>query len=197
MQLLKGTAMRKNFGNETIVTPLPVLIIATYDANGVPNAMNAAWGGQSDYHEVTFYLGSHKTTDNLQITKAFTLSFADKKNLVVADYFGIESGRKVNKIEKAGVSVVKSQFVNAPIIEEFPLTLECKVTEISKTASGEFRVTGEVVNMSADETILDEQGKIDLGKLEPLSYDPANHSYRVLGNAVGQAFHDGLKIRNI
>lgn len=189
--------MRKNFGKETVVTPLPVLIIATYDENSMPNAMNAAWGGQSDYHEVIFHLGSHKTTENLQIKKAFTLSFADKKNLLIADYFGIKSGCKTNKIEKAGVHIVKSKFVDAPIIEEFPLTLECKVTEISKTASGEFRVIGEVINMSADEAILDEQGKIDLGKLEPLSYDSASHSYRVLGGIVGKAFHDGLEIKNM
>lgn len=116
---------------------------------------------------------------------------------MIADYFGMESGRRVNKIEKAGVHVVKSKFVDAPIIEEFPLTLECRVTDISKTANGEFRVVGEVVNMSADETILDEQGKVDLGKLEPLSYDSASRSYRVLGGIVGQAFHDGLKIKNM
>lgn len=189
--------MRKDFGNETVVTPLPVLIIATYDENGMPNAMNAAWGCQSDYHEVIFHLSSHKTTDNLQLKKAFTLSFADRKNLLIADYFGVESGYKVNKIEKAGVHTVKSKFVDAPIIEEFPLTLECKVTEISKTASGEFRVIGDVVNMSADETILDSQGKIDLSKLEPISYDSAKHCYRVLGGIVGQAFHDGLKIKNM
>lgn len=188
--------MRKDFGNETIVTPLPVLIIATYDENGVPNAMNAAWGGQSDYHEVVLYLGAHKTTDNLQVKKAFTLSFAGRKNLLAADYFGVESGRNVNKIEKAGCHAVKSKFVDAPVIEEFPLTLECTVAEIGKTASGEFRVVGEVVNMSADESLLDEHGKIDLGKLEPLSYDSASRSYRVLGGIVGRAFHDGLKIKN-
>lgn len=188
--------MRKDFGKETVVAPLPVFIIATYNENGVPNAMNAAWGGQSDYHEVIFHLGSHKTTENLQIKKAFTLSLADKKNLLIADYFGMESGRRVNKIEKSGVHIIKSRFVDAPIIEEFPLTLECKVTEISKTAGGEFRVVGEVVNMSADETILNEQGNIDLGKLEPLSYDSASRSYRVLGGIAGQAFHDGLKIKN-
>lgn len=187
--------MRKDFENKTIVVPLPVLIIGTYDENGVPNAMNAAWGTQCDYHKVVLYLGNHKTTENLQLKKAFTLSFANKKTLEVADYFGVESGENVNKIEKAGVHTTKSKFVDAPIIEEFPLTLECRVVEMA-IDSGDYRVVGEVVNMSADESILDENGNVDFGKLEPISFDSSLNCYRVLGDKVGQAFHDGLKIRN-
>lgn len=187
--------MRKDFKNKTIVVPLPVLIIGTYDENGVPNAMNAAWGTQCDYHKVVLYLGSHKTTKNLQLKKAFTLSFANRKTLEVADYFGVESGENVNKIEKSGVHIIKSKFVDAPIIEEFPLTLECRVVEIA-TESGDYRVVGEVVNMSADESILDKDGNVDFGKLEPISFDSSLNCYRVLGDKVGQAFHEGLKIKN-
>lgn len=183
--------MRKNFGNKTVITPLPVLIIATYDENGVPNAMNAAWGGQCDYHQIMFFLAPHKTTDNLKLKKAFTVSFANRKNVEIADYFGIESGHNANKIAKSGVHVKKSEFVDAPVIEEFPLTLECEVAEITD----DLMVIGNVINMSADESILDEKGNIDLGKLEPISFDSAANKYRVLGEVVGTAFHDGLKLK--
>lgn len=131
---------------------------------------------------------------NLKHTEAFTLSIATVDTLVLSDYFGLVSGRKENKIEKAGVHVTRSEFVNAPIIDEYPLTLECKVIEMQE-ALGEMHVVGEVVNMLADDSILDAQGKVDLGKLQPISYDSASHSYRVLGDIVGKAFKDGAKIK--
>ena len=186
--------MKKNLGNKTVLAPLPVLIVATYDEQGTPNAMNVAWGGQCGYHHVALNLSlNHKTTENLKHTKAFTLSIATVDTLVVSDYFGLVSGRKENKIEKAGVHVTRSEFVDAPVIDEYPLTLECKVLEMQE-ALGEMHVVGEVVNMQADESILDEQGKVDLGKLRPISYDSATHSYRVLGDIVGKAFKDGNKL---
>jgi len=186
--------MKKNLGNKTVVAPLPVFIIATYDENGVPNAMNAAWGTQCGYHEVVFLLGPHKTTDNLMLKRAFTLSFATRETMVAADYFGVESGNNVNKIEKAGVHVTKSEFVDAPVIEEFPLTLECEVVEM-KEEDGDYRIVGRVVNMQADESVLDEKGNVDLGKLHLISYDGASHAYRIVGDKVGQAFHDGLALK--
>ena len=186
--------MKKNFGNKMVLAPLPVLIVATYDEQGTPNAMNVAWGGQCGYHHVALNLSlNHKTTENLKHTKAFTLSIATVDTLVVSDYFGLVSGRKENKIEKAGVHVTRSEFVDAPVIDEYPLTLECKVIEMQE-ALGEMHVVGEVVNMQADESILDAQGKVDLGKLSPISYDSASHSYRVLGDIVGKAFKDGNKL---
>lgn len=187
-------SMKKNLGNKTVLAPLPVLIVATYDEQGTPNAMNVAWGGQCGYHHVALNLSlNHKTTENLKHTKAFTLSIATVDTLVISDYFGLVSGRKENKIEKAGVHVTRSEFVDAPVIDEYPLTLECKVLEMQE-ALGEMHVVGEVVNMQADESILDEQGKVDLGKLRPISYDSATHSYRVLGDIVGKAFKDGNKL---
>lgn len=186
--------MKKNLGNKTVLAPLPVLIVATYDEQGMPNAMNVAWGGQCGYRHVALNLSlNHKTTENLKHTKAFTLSIATGDTLVISDYFGLVSGRKENKIEKAGVHVTRSEFVDAPVIDEYPLTLECKVIEM-REALGEMHVVGEVVNMQADESILDEQGKVDLGKLRPISYDSASHSYRVLGDIVGKAFKDGNKL---
>ena len=185
--------MKKNLGNKTVLAPLPVLIVATYDEQGTPNAMNVAWGGQCGYHHVALNLSlNHKTTENLKHAKAFTLSIATVDTLVISDYFGLVSGHKENKIEKAGVHVTRSEFVDAPVIDEYPLTLECKVLEMQE-ALGEMHVVGEVVNMQADESILDEQGKVDLGKLRPISYDSATHSYRVLGDIVGKAFKDGNK----
>lgn len=114
----------------------------------------------------------------------------------MADYFGVETGRNLNKIEKAGAHAIKSKFVDAPIIDEFPLTLECKVVEMDMTPYNELRVVGEVVNMTAKESILDEKGNVDLGKLQPISYDSSSHFYRVLGEPVGKAFSDGLQIKN-
>ena len=186
--------MKKNLGNKTVLAPLPVLIVATYDEQGTPNAMNVAWGGQCGYHHVALNVSlNHKTTENLKHAKAFTLSIATVDTLVISDYFGLVSGHKENKIEKAGVHVTRSEFVDAPVIDEYPLTLECKVLEMQE-ALGEMHVVGEVVNMQADESILDEQGKVDLGKLRPISYDSATHSYRVLGDIVGKAVKDGNKL---
>lgn len=187
---------RKDFSDKTIITPLPVYIIATYDENGVPNAMNAAWGGQVSPKHIAFHLSPHKTTENLKLKKAFTVSYANKENVVIADYFGVETGHKLNKIEKVGMHAIKSKFVDAPIIDEFPLTIECKVVEMEMTPYNELRVVGEIVNLSAKESILDEKGNVDLGKLQPIMYDSSANLYRVIGEPVGKAFNDGLKIRD-
>lgn len=188
--------MKKNFGNKTIVAPLPVLIIATYDAEGMPDAMNAAWGGQCAYHHVALNLAKeHKTTENLRLRKAFTLSIANRANLVLSDYFGLVSGHNEDKIARSGVHIAKSKFVDAPLIEEYPLTLECRVVSIEE-ALGEVRIVGEVINMQADETILDENGEVDLDKLQPLSFDSSARTYRVLGETVGTAFKDGNSLKD-
>lgn len=182
--------MRKNFGAKPFMYPLPVLIIAAYDENGIPNAMNAAWGTIADFHQVAIYLAAdHKTTKNILNTKAFTVSMADEKHVKEADYVGIVSGNSVpDKVEKAGFHTVKSELVNAPVIEELPLTMECKLVSYDTEAE---LLIGEIVNVSADESILDAEGKIDPQKLNPISYDSANHAYYTLGEKVGNAFSDG------
>lgn len=186
--------MKKNLGNTPVIALLPVLIVATYDEQGTPNAMNVAWGGQCGYHHVALNLSlNHKTTENLKHTEAFTLSIATVDTLLLSDYFGLVSGRKENKIEKAEVHVTRSEFVNAPVIDEYPLTLECKVIEMQE-ALDEMHVISEVVNMLADESILDAQGKVDFGELQPISFDSVSRSYRVLGEIVGKAFKDGIKL---
>lgn len=187
--------MKKNISKSFIMGPMPVLIIATYDENNIPNAMNAAWGMQCDRDAIMISLGNHKTTENLKIKKAFTLSFATKETLVESDYFGIETGANLNKIEKTGFHTIKSEFVDAPVIQEYPVTLECEVLELMDD-EGDYRLVGKVKNVLAEEAVLNDKGQVDLSKLNLISYDSASHSYREIGSIVGQAFHDGLKIKN-
>ncbi len=186
--------MRKNLKAKAYIYPLPVLIVGTYDENGIPNAMNAAWGTVCDVAQVSLCLSAnHKTVKNLLKTGAFTVAMADANNVLPADYVGIESANKVpDKLAKAGWRAVKSEFVNAPIIEELPLALECKL--VSYDRESEICI-GEVVNVSADEHILNEEGKIDLTKFFPLCYDTGTHGYYTLGKRVGNAFSDGLKLK--
>lgn len=178
-------------GNKSVITPEAVFIIGTYDENGVPNAMNAAWAMQSDMNEITIMLSKHKTTDNFEKTGAFTVAYGTVDTMLISDYFGVETGKKVNKIEKAGCHVHKSQHVNAPIIEEYPLTLECKVKSWDPETG---YVIGEIVASQADESILTD-GKVDLSKLKPIIFDPSFNAYRVVGEIVGNAFKDGLKLK--
>ncbi len=183
--------MRKDLGNKMNFLPLPVLMIGTYDKDGKANVMNAAWGGIYDYGKIYIALSKHKTTENLELKKAFTVGFATKKTEEISDYFGVVSGNKEDKIAKTGVHVTKSNFVDAPIIEEYPLTLECTVDSFE---DGE--LIGNVVNCSVDEEYLDENGKIDIDKMEIITFDMVSNTYRVLGEVVGNAFKDGLKLKD-
>ena len=184
--------MRKNFGSKPWVYPQPVLIVGTYDENGNPDALNAAWGGQYDHNQVMLCLSKHKTTDNMVKKGAFTVSFADVKHVVEADYVGIVSANDVpDKLARAGLHTVKSEFVDAPIIEEFPLTLECKFLKFNEDGN----VIGEIVNVSADERIIGADGKIDSSKLGAIIFDPINAGYIALGERVGNAFKDGAKLK--
>ena len=186
--------MRKNLTPKAYIYPLPVLIVGAYDENGVPNAMNAAWGTVCDTAQVAICLSAgHKTVKNLLKGGAFTVAIADAKNVVAADYVGLVSGNKEpDKLVKTGWKITKSAFVNAPIIEDFPLVLECKL--VSYDTDTEICI-GEVVNVSADESVLDEKGKIDVEKLQPLCYASEVREYYTLGEKVGKAFFDGLKLK--
>ena len=186
--------MRKNLKAKAYIYPLPVLVVGTYDENGIPDAMNAAWGTVCDTAQVSICLSAeHKTVKNLLKTKAFTVAIADVKNVVPADYVGVVSANKVpDKLKKTGWHITKSEFVNAPIIEELPLVLECKL--VSYDTDTEICI-GEVVNVSADEGILNEKGKIDLTKFQPIAYDCDTHGYYTLGERVGNAFSDAAKLK--
>ena len=181
---------RVNFGAKPWLYPMPVFIIATYDENGVPDAMNAAWGIITDMNEISISMAEHKTTENLAKTGAFTVSMATADTVAASDYVGIESAKKVpDKFEKAGFHATKSEYVNAPLIDELPMALECKVKSFEKGI-----LIGEIVNINADESILTD-GRIDPAKLKPICYDPVNNDYLVLGEKVGNAFKDGLKLK--
>ena len=184
--------MRKNLKAKAYMYPLPVLIVGTYDEDGTPNAMNAAWGTVCDTAQVALVLShGHKTVKNLLKTKAFTVGIADRKNVVAADYVGGVSGNSVpEKLSKTGWHTKKGEFVNAPVVEELPLVLECKL--VSYDTETEICI-GEVVNVSVDEEILNANGKIDLTKFEPICYNCDTHGYYTLGEKVGNAFSDGLK----
>ena len=183
--------MRKDFGPKSWVYPAPVLMIGTYDENQVPNIMNAAWGCVFDYNVITISLAEHKTTRNIEINKAFTVSFATLDTVKESDYFGIESGAKVNKVEKAGFHAFKSSHVNAPLFLEYPLTLECKLISFNHETG---QLLGEVVNVSADESILT-YGDIDITKLNAIVFDPFSNSYVVANEKVAKAFKIGLELK--
>lgn len=185
--------MRKNFGAKTCVYPMPVFIVAAYDKNGVPCCMNAAWGGIYETNQIMLCLADdHKTTKNIVETEAFTVSIADAKHVIEADYVGIVSGNTVpDKMEKAGLTTVKSEFVNAPIINEFPMTVECRLLKFNEDGI----CIGEIVNVSADEAVLGDDGQIDPAKLNAITFDPVHHTYITLGEKVGNAFADGKKIK--
>jgi flavin reductase (DIM6/NTAB) family NADH-FMN oxidoreductase RutF len=177
-------------GNTAPIFPEGVFILGTYDENGRPDAMNAAWGVQSDYGEISFYLAEHKTTENLKKTGAFTVAFATADTVTISDYFGLVSGNKVDKIREAGVHVSRAPHVNAPIIEEYPVTLECLVKSYDdKTGI----LVGTIVDEIASESVLTD-GKVDADKLKPICYDPSIHAYRVLGPVVAKAFSEGRKL---
>lgn len=184
---------RKNFGAKPLCYPQPVFIIAAYGQDGVPSAMNAAWGGISDFKEITFDLSKgHRTVKDLRARGAFTVSMGTRSQMVACDYVGVVSGNKVpDKVARAGWTVEKSAYVDAPLIRELPLSLECRLISYDEETG---ILKGEIVNVSADESILDADGNIDVALLAPITFDPFNNRYIVLGEAVGNAFKDGLAL---
>ena len=186
----------KSFKSNPWILPQPVLIIGTFDKNGKANAMNAAWGGQWDMHEIIISLGSHATTDNLAENPDFTVAFATAATMVASDYVGIVSGRNtLDKMEKTGWTIEKAPDVNAPLFKEFPMTLECRVKEkIDESASGYYLVA-EIVNILCDEQYLAEDGKPDVEKMGLITYDPVHHTYIQMGQTVGKAFSDGKQLK--
>ena len=187
--------MRKDFGPQSWLFPMPVLIIGTYDENGKANAMNAAWGGMYDYNQVTISLSEHVTTENIRKNKAFTIALATEETLQASDYVGIVSQKKEpNKIEKAGLTPVKSKFVNAPIFEEYPLTLECELISLDGESGEGGTVIAKIVNVSVDENVLT-NGKVDIEKLNAIAFNPYTNTYVICNESVGFAFKDGLKLK--
>lgn len=186
--------MRKDLGVKPAIYPMPVLVIGTYDENGTANAMTAAWAGISEFNEISICIDNgHKTAETVVKSGAFTVSVTDKKNLLAADFVGVVSGHNdPDKLKKTGWTVKKSDKVNAPYFEELPMTLECKLKSYTKETC---RLVGEIVNVSVDESILDEEGKITLAKFSPVAYDPVNHTYHTIGEKIADAYTYGLKLK--
>lgn len=180
----------RNLGSTGELFPQSVFIIASYGEDGTPNAMNAAWAGECSRHEVCFNIGDHKTTANIVTKRAFTVAPADAAHVVEADYFGIATGNRVDKATASGMTFTKSEFVDAPVIEEFPLTMECEVAEIQGDEHGA-RIVGRVVNTRVDEPVLDAEGRVDFDKMRPIVYDSTRRIYRVIGEEVGGAWDAG------
>ena len=186
--------MRKNFGAKPWTYPQPVFIIAAYDEDGVPNAMNAAWGGISDSTQLSVCLSAgHKTTKNILAKGAFTVSMGTAEQVVACDYVGLVSGNQVpDKFARAGFHATKSEFVDAPCIDELPIAVSCRVVSYDPESC---RLVGEIVNVSVDEAYLTPEGKVDVDKVAPITYDSFNKTYVRLGAVVGRAFHDGAALK--
>lgn len=189
--------MKQTIKSKIVVAPLPVLIIGTYDAEGTPDVMNAAWGTQCGYQELTLLLDAgHKTTENIKLNKQFTVAIGTVDTMELSDYFGIVSAHKVpDKVARSGATVTPSTAINAPVIEDYPLTLECEVISIDDY-KGDARITARVISVIAESAILNEHGKVDYAKLRPITFDSETNTYRELGPIVGHAFHDGRALQS-
>ena len=184
--------MKKDLGVVPAIFPMPVLMIATYDENGVVDVMNAAWGMISDMDQITLFLGQdRKTVANMKVSKAFTVALADQAHMKEADFFGIATGNKMpDKFARTGLTAVKSKHVNAPIIEEFPLVMECELDRFLDDGNF-FAVIGKIVNTAADESVLDERGKVEPAKLNAILFDQFRNGYYAIGEKVGKAWNVG------
>lgn len=187
----------KSFGSKPWMLPQPVLIIGTYNAAGVPNAMNAAWGGQWDMHEIMISMGSHATTDNLAHNNGeFTVAFATADTMVASDFVGIVSANNdPEKMAKTGWTSEKAPNVNAPLFKQFPMTLECRIKEKIDESETGYYLVAEVVNILCDEAYLNEAGLPDVEKMNLISYEPVNHKYITMGKVVGDAFACGKALK--
>lgn len=186
--------MRKNFGAKPWTYPQPVFIVGTYDENGTPDAMNAAWGGIDYDDQINLCLSAgHKTVKDILKRGAFTISMADAGHVAACDYVGIVSGNSVpDKFARAGFHATKSDFVDAPLIDELAVAMECRLIGYDPQTC---IMRGEIVNVSVDERALDADGKVDPAKVAPIVFDPFNNTYLRIGEKVGNAFSDGKKLK--
>lgn len=184
--------MKKNIKTTEAIFPMPVLMIATYNEDGSIDVMNAAWGTMLERDQVILNLTeTHKTVKNIRNRKAFTVSIANAKNVVAADYFGVVSGNNTpNKFENSGLTATKSDNVDAPIINEFPICLECELLE----GESDWGIVGKVVNVSCDEEVMNGDN-VDINKLEAIAFDPYTAGYYKVNERVGNAFKDGLQLK--
>ena len=184
--------MKKNFGKKNWMFPMPVLMIGTYNEDGTPNMMTAAWGGITLEDEITICIDTaHRTWANISARKAFTVAFGTADTVRVCDYLGIVSGNDApDKVAKSGLTASKSEFVDAPVFAEFPLVLECELVSMNESNCN---VVGRILNCAVDESALTD-GNPDAAKMKPICYDPCAHAYRIMGEKVAKAFSCGKEI---
>ena len=186
----------KSFGQKSWMLPQPVLIIGTYNSDGTPNAMNAAWGGQWDAKEIVISMGAHATTENLARCNEFTVAFATKDTMVASDFVGIVSAKNdPEKMQKTGWTAIKADNVNAPVFTDLPMTLECRILRKIDESEEGYYIVAEIVNILVNEEYLADDGKPDVEKMQLITYDPVHHGYISLGNRVGNAFSDGKQLK--
>ena len=188
--------MKKSFGVKPYLFPMPTYMIGTYNEDDSVDVMMMAWGGICAENMVALNLeADHKTVANLKTRKAFTLAIPGTDTLAESDFFGIVSSNNMpDKFAQSGLHAIKSEHVDAPIIEEYPVTLECVVEQMEDEPYG-LRVLGRIINVLADEKILDEKGKIDAGKIQAFAFDQMQHGYYAVGEKVGQAWKSGAGLR--
>ena len=186
----------KSFGQKAWMLPQPVLIIGTYDNEGNPNAMNAAWGGQWDAKEIMISMGAHATTENLNRCGEFTVAFATRNTMIASDFVGIVSAKNdPQKMQKAGWNVANAEHINAPVFTNFPMTLECRIIEkIGESPEG-YNIVAEIVNVLVDGNDLGDDGQPDVEKMQLITFDPIHLGYIELGKRVGNAFADGRALK--
>lgn len=186
--------MRKNLGAKAIAFPTPVCIVSTYGKDNKPNAMNVAWGGMCSSEPPCIMIAIRKgryTYENIIEREAFTVNFPDVKHVKEADLMGLVSGRKADKFKLTGLTAVRSEFVDAPVILEFPFALECKA--IKNVEIGQHVMfVGEILNATVKEACLTDDGVPDIKKIDPLTYDPVVNAYNAIGDAVDKAFSAGV-----
>ncbi len=187
--------MKTDLGIAQAVFPMPVLMVAAYDENEKVNVMNVAWGQICGMDKIILFIGEgKKTRQNIEVSKAFTVALADEEHVDVADFFGIATGNEMDdKFERTGYHAVKSDKVHAPIIEEFPVVMECELLEFVKTEhiSG---VVGKIVNVKAEESVLSEDGKVDPAKLKALAFDNYQNGYYSMGGKFADAWDAGMDL---
>ncbi|MBR0404643.1 MAG: flavin reductase family protein [Eggerthellaceae bacterium] len=185
---------RKNIGAKPYIMPMPVMMVSSYGEDGEPCSMVAVWGGITNEKEITITVAAQRhTLKGILARGAFTVSMADVENEAACDYLGITTGNKVaDKFEKSGLHATRSEFVDAPIIDELPFAVECRVKSYDEET---WRLVGEIVNVSLDERILGEDGKVSFDKFHPLAFDWMNKIYLSIGEKVGDAYRDGLALR--
>jgi flavin reductase (DIM6/NTAB) family NADH-FMN oxidoreductase RutF len=188
-----GFLMKKSLGAKALVFTTPTWIIGTYDKNGKPNGVTVAWGGIVCSKPPCVGISLRKTTysyDNIMDKKAFTVNVPSEKYVKEADYFGIVSGRSEDKFAKTKLTPVKSELVEAPYIEEFPLILECKVIKTVEIGL-HIRFIGEILDVKCDENALGKDGLPDIERIKPILYDPEVCTYHGIGKYLGDAFSIG------